>query len=397
MKNRFFYFVILLLAVCLSANANDFKKKRKKQETTPALADALKKEKTEDKSYDKVITKEARTKKGLITLHMVKSTFYMEIPVKLMGKPMLFAGRVAEISDNKDVVAGQMPQDPMLVEWSCDEEKVYLHNVISRSVCDENEPIAISMERNNLKPVIRAFPIKAFSKDSSAMVIDATKLFCADERPVSPFIPASPFDALFGMKKMKGVFKADLSSILDFKAFPQNISVKSRVAYTVNGTPFTAVVHLSMIQLPDEPMRPRLLDPRMGYFSDRKVLYSTEKDQSEKIAASGVKYYIEVANMPTTNDALNFLRKQKGIIVAPSKAVNAGGVGVSALEMAQNSERLVWTAEEVDHQLHKMMENIHKVSAEAAAEYGLGYDLVAGANIAGFKKVAEAMMEQGCF
>ena len=116
-----------------------------------------------------------------------------------------------------------------------------------------------------------------------------------------------------------------------------------------------------------------------------------------KIAESGVKYYIEVANMPTTNDALNFLRQQKHIIVAPSKAVNAGGVGVSALEMAQNSERLVWTAEEVDAQLHKMMENIHKVSAEAAEEYGLGYDLVAGANIAGFKKVAEAMMEQGCF
>ena len=120
-------------------------------------------------------------------------------------------------------------------------------------------------------------------------------------------------------------------------------------------------------------------------------------ESAEKIAASGVKYYIEVANMPTTNDALNFLRAQKHMIVAPSKAVNAGGVGVSALEMSQNSERLVWTADEVDHQLHKMMENIHKVSAEAAEEYGLGYDLVAGANIAGFKKVAEAMMEQGCF
>ena len=120
-------------------------------------------------------------------------------------------------------------------------------------------------------------------------------------------------------------------------------------------------------------------------------------ESAEKIAASGVKYYIEVANMPTTNDALNFLRQQKGIIVAPSKAVNAGGVGVSALEMAQNSERLVWTAEEVDAQLHKMMKTIHKESADAAAEYGLGYDLVAGANIAGFKKVSEAMMEQGCF
>ena len=120
-------------------------------------------------------------------------------------------------------------------------------------------------------------------------------------------------------------------------------------------------------------------------------------ESAEKIAASGVKYYIEVANMPTTNDALNFLRGQKHMVVAPSKAVNAGGVGVSGLEMSQNSERLSWTAEEVDAQLHKMMKNIHKVSAEAAEEYGLGYDLVAGANIAGFKKVAEAMMEQGCF
>ena len=118
---------------------------------------------------------------------------------------------------------------------------------------------------------------------------------------------------------------------------------------------------------------------------------------AKKIADSGIKYYIEVANMPTTNDALEYLRAQKHMIVAPSKAVNAGGVGVSALEMAQNSERLVWTADEVDAQLKKMMTTIHQVSAEAAEEFGLGYDLVAGANIAGFKKVATAMMEQGLF
>mgnify|MGYP001861100624 CR=1 FL=1 len=120
-------------------------------------------------------------------------------------------------------------------------------------------------------------------------------------------------------------------------------------------------------------------------------------DEAKKIAANGVKYYIEVANMPTTNDALAYLMEQKGMIVAPSKAVNAGGVGVSALEMSQNSERLSWTAEEVDEHLHRMMVNIHNASAEAAEEYGLGYNLVAGANIAGFKKVAAAMMEQGVF
>ena len=120
-------------------------------------------------------------------------------------------------------------------------------------------------------------------------------------------------------------------------------------------------------------------------------------ESAEKIAASGVKYYIEVANMPTTNDALEFLREQKHMIVAPSKAVNAGGVAVSGLEMSQNSERLVWTAEEVDEKLKGIMKVIHQMSVDAAEEYGLGYDLVAGANIAGFKKVATAMMEQGCF
>ncbi len=117
-------------------------------------------------------------------------------------------------------------------------------------------------------------------------------------------------------------------------------------------------------------------------------------DSAEKIVANGIKYYIEVANMPTTNDALFFLM-DKGLVVAPSKAVNAGGVAVSGLEMSQNSERLSWSAEEVDTKLHNIMINIHKASVEAAEECGLGYNLVAGANIAGFKKVADAMLAQG--
>ena len=119
-------------------------------------------------------------------------------------------------------------------------------------------------------------------------------------------------------------------------------------------------------------------------------------EQAEKIVANGVKYYIEVANMPTTNDAMDYLQS-KGVIMAPSKAVNAGGVGVSALEMSQNSERLFWTEEEVDGKLRQIMKNIHDNAASAAEEYGFGYNLVAGANIAGFLKVAQAMTEQGIF
>ena len=118
---------------------------------------------------------------------------------------------------------------------------------------------------------------------------------------------------------------------------------------------------------------------------------------AKKIAESGVKYYFEVANMPTTNEALEFLKEQKHMVVAPSKAVNACGVAVSELEMAQNAERLYWTAEEVDAKMHAIMKNIYHNSVEAAERYDLGYDLVAGANIVGFQKVADAMMAQGIF
>ena len=116
--------------------------------------------------------------------------------------------------------------------------------------------------------------------------------------------------------------------------------------------------------------------------------------EAEKIVANGVKYYVEVANMPTTNGAVAYLKKN-GVVVAPSKAVNAGGVAVSGLEMSQNSMRYSWTAEEVDAKLHQIMSSIYKASYDAAKEYGMEGDLVAGANIAGFIKVADAMMWQG--
>ncbi len=116
--------------------------------------------------------------------------------------------------------------------------------------------------------------------------------------------------------------------------------------------------------------------------------------EAEQIIANGVKYYVEVSNMPSTNEAIALL-KANGVIVAPSKAVNAGGVAVSGLEMSQNSMRYSWTAEEVDAKLKQIMKNIYSASLNAAERYGMPGDLVAGANIAGFEKVANAMLAQG--
>ncbi len=115
---------------------------------------------------------------------------------------------------------------------------------------------------------------------------------------------------------------------------------------------------------------------------------------AEKIVANGTKYYIEVANMPTTAEAVEYFVKN-GVVVAPSKAVNAGGVAVSALEMSQNSMRLSWSAEEVDEKLHGIMKTIYNNVSKAARDCGMEDNLIAGANIAGFMKIAEAMLAQG--
>jgi len=117
-------------------------------------------------------------------------------------------------------------------------------------------------------------------------------------------------------------------------------------------------------------------------------------DDAKALVANGVYAVCEGANMPTTIEATEYLQNNKVLFIC-GKASNAGGVATSALEMSQNSERLSWTFDEVDSKLQGIMANIYKSISEAAKEYGLEGNYVAGANIAGFKKVATAMEAQG--
>ncbi|WP_251197865.1 NADP-specific glutamate dehydrogenase [Anaerotardibacter muris] len=117
-------------------------------------------------------------------------------------------------------------------------------------------------------------------------------------------------------------------------------------------------------------------------------------DDAKQLVANGCKVVAEGANMPTTLDATEYLM-ENGVVFMPGKASNAGGVATSGLEMSQNSERLSWTFEEVDNKLHDIMKNIYHAADDAAKEYGVEGNYVMGANIAGFKKLADAMMAQG--
>ena len=114
-----------------------------------------------------------------------------------------------------------------------------------------------------------------------------------------------------------------------------------------------------------------------------------------RILANNVRYYVEAANMPATAEALKLLRLSPHILTAGAKAAGSGGVAVSALEMAQNSIRYNWSRQEVDRRLREIMSRIYDLSAAAAEAYGLGYDLIAGNDIAAFKKISEAMIAQG--
>jgi glutamate dehydrogenase (NADP+) len=119
-----------------------------------------------------------------------------------------------------------------------------------------------------------------------------------------------------------------------------------------------------------------------------------DKEAAEMLVKNGVIAVSEGANMPSTPEAIHVFQ-ESGVLFGPAKAANAGGVAVSGLEMAQNSQRVAWSFEEADEKLKNIMSNIYKAASEAAEEYGCPGDLVVGANIAGFVKVAGAMLDQG--
>ncbi len=139
-------------------------------------------------------------------------------------------------------------------------------------------------------------------------------------------------------------------------------------------------------------------NPLWNHKADCAFPSATQNEINEKdarnLVKNGVYLVSEGANMPSTPEAINIFLDNK-LLYAPGKAANAGGVAVSGLEMAQNSMRLSWPREEVDSRLRTIMKSIHQSCLDAAADYGVPGNYMAGANIAGFVKVVNAMLDQG--
>ena len=126
---------------------------------------------------------------------------------------------------------------------------MYLHRLSPLNQCDPMSPIYQSLQRNNVDPIMEAFKIVCGNADSTGVVIDVSFFFCSDLKELSPFKPRTPLSFILGENPLEGSFSSDKSTILEVKSFPLNLNIKSRLVYTVDDYPFTAIIHIASPKL----------------------------------------------------------------------------------------------------------------------------------------------------
>ena len=268
--------LVLLLFVSGVSNATVAKKNKKK------VINPIELKKDSVNADYKKVTKDAVSKKGLFTTFLSKkeNNLYFEIPDSAFSHTYLLANRIAETSNTQDYVAGQMATTPLMIRFSKDDQKVYMHLVQSSNIVDRNDPILPAFDKNFADPVLKGFKIVARNMDN--VVIDVTSFFGGNEKCISPIKQESPLAKLFGGgNSLKGTFASDASNILSVKTFPNNIEIKSLLSFTTTplNQPYSVTVHRSLFVLPDTLMPMRLQDNRVGYFSSDKSLYTSSKDK----------------------------------------------------------------------------------------------------------------------
>jgi len=280
MKKLGLFALTLLFCIMPLSHQAQSKRKKKKDQKTETVAPAPKKNQGKIKPYNKVITKDAITDDGLFKVHKVGEKYYFEIPNAHLGKDMLLVSRIAKLPSNLGggyINAGSKTAE-RLVAWERFDEKILIKERSYNAIADEELPISISVKSNNYEPTLFAFDIAAFSKDSSAVVVDVTKFYKSDVKAISG-LPGR----LRTTYKVRNL-DASRSFINSMKSFPQNIEVVQDMTYNASQPPsarsaetISLQMNQSMILLPEEPMQPRFADERVGWFTFSQVDYGSEK------------------------------------------------------------------------------------------------------------------------
>ena len=302
---------LLLLSALVICPTTEARRKDKKNKAAMA---ALVKD-TVNADYKK-ISKNAATQKGLFTtLYNAKEgKLYFEIPDSAFNHIYILANRVAAISNTQEYVAGQIATQPLLIRFTKDERNVYMHEIQSDDIVSPTDPMRSAFNKNFYDPVIKGFKIVA--SNGKNVVIDVTSFFGGNEKCISPIKTDNPLSKLLGGKSaLKGTFVSDASGIISSKSFPGNIEIKSRLSFTLSplGQPYSVIMHRSLFALPEEPMKMRLQDNRVGYFYSDKSIYTTNNDRLER------RTYIHRWRLEPKQEDLE--RYFKGELVEPVKPI----------------------------------------------------------------------------
>lgn len=306
MRNKTIYLLVIVLLLPCVGMARKKREDKKAKEDTP---------------YERLFKdKAAETMKGLITIHRVDEKVYFEIPFGVFGREMLLGSTITEITSNLFGSVGEKPFEPLHVVFMQDDSaKVSLRQVNAIHSTSTGR-YRQRIKESTVPGIIESFEVSAYSPDSTAVVIDVTRFLMSDKEELGPFTPWMPILSMSRDMKMEKQFKNQQSRIGTAKAFDDNFSVQSSLTYEMSvrdnrfyylyKLPFTVVMTRSFVLLPEEPMRPRFADPRIGIFIGGRYAY----DEGEK---TRINYHINRWRLEPKDEAAY----RRGELVEPVKPI----------------------------------------------------------------------------
>jgi len=307
MKKIILYFLVFSLFYSCKVVSQ----RKTKKETNQTTAQ---KPKSKTPKYADFVTKDTKTDDGLFKVHETKEKYYYEIPNALLEKEMLLVTRIKDIPAGLGggyVNAGSKINEQVIV-WEKFKNNILLKVKSYNAIANDSLPIYKSVKSNNLEPIIYAFDIKTMNKDSTATLIEVTKLFDSDVKAISG-LPGR-FRSSYKVRRLD----ASRSFINSIKSYPENIEVVQDFTFDADAPPsnrstntITMRINQSMILLPENPMTPRLYDKRVGYFSVGTVDYNSEALKADD------KRYIRRWRLEPKDSAAYF----RGELVEPVKPI----------------------------------------------------------------------------
>jgi hypothetical protein len=303
--------VLFVIGFSTDMQAQSTKNKKKKKSKVEAPPPAPKPKKGDILPYKEVITKDAKTDDGLFKVHQIDETYFYEIPDSLLEREMLMVTRIAKTASGIGFGGGKT--NTQVLRWQKNGKKILLRVVSHSIAAADSLPVHEAVVNSNFEPVLYAFPIKAFGKDSTSTVIDVTELFTKDVMALG--LPD------WNRKQYKVSRLDDSRSFIEkLKSYPLNIEARHVKTYAAGDPPsnsstgsISVEMSNSMILLPKEPMKRRMFDERVGWFTSSQVDYGLEAQRSKTVT------YLDRWRLEVKDEDIE--KFKRGELVVPKKQI----------------------------------------------------------------------------